>query len=49
MYANLPREKGSAIVIDDQNERMYPVRIRPRFTWHGGEAPIAVPKKKKVF
>lgn len=49
MYENLPREKGSAIIIDDQNERMYPVRIRPRFTWHGGEAPIAVPTQKKIF
>ncbi|MDK2849927.1 MAG: hypothetical protein PWR32_594 [Candidatus Woesearchaeota archaeon] len=33
---NLPREKGSAIVFDDNNERLFPIRIRPRFTWHGG-------------
>ncbi len=44
---NLPRVKGAAILFDDQNERMYPIRIRPRFTWHGGEAPIAVPPEKK--
>ena len=46
---NLPREKGAAIILDDNNERMYPMRVRPRFTWHGGEAPNAVPSKKKIF
>ncbi len=45
----LPRLKGSAIVFDDMNERMYSMRIRPRFTWHGGEAPTAMHKVKKVF
>jgi len=46
---NLPRVKGAAILFDDSNERMYPIRIRPRFTWHGGEAPIAVhPEKKEI-
>ena len=45
----LPRVKGSGIIFDDVNERLYPMRVRPRFTWHGGEAPIAVIKKKKVF
>ena len=38
----LPDLKGSAILLDDNSERLYPVRIRPRFTWHGGEAPRAV-------
>ncbi len=46
---NLPRVKGSAIVLDDSNERMYPMRVRPRFTWHGGSAPTAIPKEKRVF
>lgn len=45
----LPRLKGSAIVFDDSNERMYSMRVRPRFTWHGGEAPTAMHKAKKVF
>ena len=45
----LPRLKGSAIVFDDTNERMYSLRVRPRFTWHGGEAPTAMHKVKKVF
>ncbi len=43
----LPREKGAAIIFDDTNERMYPMRVRPRFTWHGGGAPSAIHDKKK--
>ncbi|MFA5855913.1 MAG: LAGLIDADG family homing endonuclease [Candidatus Pacearchaeota archaeon] len=39
---NLPDLKGSAILLDDNSERLYPIRIRPRFTWHGGEAPKAI-------
>ncbi len=38
----LPKLKGSAIILDDNSERIYPCRIRPRFTWHGGEAPTSV-------
>ncbi len=45
---NLPRLKGSAIILDDNSERIYPMRIRPRFTWHGGEAPTAVRVKKRL-
>jgi hypothetical protein len=48
-YMNdLPALKGSAIVLDDNSERIYPIRIRPRFTWHGGEAPTAVGYKKEI-
>ena len=46
---NLPRTTGSALVFDDTNERIYPMQIRPRFTWHGGEAPVAIHEKKKLF
>lgn len=46
---NLPRVKGAALVIDDQNEKMYPIRVRPRITWHGGESPRAIPEEKKFF
>ncbi len=46
---NLPRVKGAAIIFDDVNEKMYPMRVRPRLTWHGGEAPTAILNKKKVF
>ncbi|MEK6935469.1 MAG: DUF87 domain-containing protein [Nanoarchaeota archaeon] len=45
---NLPNEKGSAIVLDDNSERLYSIRVRPRFTWHGGETPTAVREKEKI-
>ena len=45
---DLPSLKGSAIILDDNSERIYPARIRPRFTWHGGEAPVAIRADKKT-
>jgi uncharacterized protein len=45
---DLPNLKGSAIILDDNSERIYPMRVRPRFTWHGGEAPTAI-TAEKVF
>lgn len=48
-YMNdLPNLKGSAIILDDNSERIYPMKIRPRFTWHGGEAPTAIKAGKKI-
>lgn len=45
----LPAVKGSAIIFDDVNERVYPMQVRPRFTWHGGSAPRAFKEKKELF
>jgi DNA helicase HerA-like ATPase len=45
---DLPSLKGSAIILDDNSERIYPMRIRPRFSWHGGEAPTAIKAEKKL-
>ncbi|MBU1050992.1 MAG: ATP-binding protein [Nanoarchaeota archaeon] len=45
---DLPALKGSAIILDDNSERIYPIRVRPRFTWHGGEAPTAVKAERKI-
>ena len=45
---NLPRLTGSAIILDDNSERIYPMRVRPRFSWHGGEAPTAIKIKQRV-
>ena len=45
---NLPNLKGSAIVLDDNSERIYPIRVKPRFSWHGGEAPTAISVEKKL-
>jgi DNA segregation ATPase FtsK/SpoIIIE-like protein len=48
-YMNdLPGLKGSAIILDDNSERIFPLRMRPRFTWHGGEAPRAIEPNKKL-
>jgi hypothetical protein len=38
----LPDLKGSGIILDDNSERLYSIRMRPRLTWHGGEAPKAL-------
>lgn len=45
----LPSVKGAAILLDDNSERLYPIRVRPRFTWHGGEAPTAVKAKVSII
>jgi hypothetical protein len=45
---NLPSSKGSAIVLDDNSERIYPMRMRPRLTWHGGESPAAVKGESQI-
>lgn len=44
---DLPDLKGSGIVLDDNSERLYPIRIRPRITWHGGDAPKAITETEK--
>jgi len=46
---NLPRLPGTCIAVDDVNERMYPMRVRPRFSWHGGSAPGVIKKKREAF
>ncbi len=46
---NLPREHGAALVIDDANERIYPMRVRPRFTHHGGSSPTAIKQKSRSY
>ena len=45
----LPRVQGSAIVFDDMNEHLYPIRVPPRITWHGGSSPKAIEKVKEEF
>lgn len=38
----LPKLRGSAILLDDNSEKIYPLRVRPRVSWHGGESAMAV-------
>ncbi len=45
---DLPALKGSAILLDDNSERIYSIRVRPRFTWHGGEAPSAIKAELQI-
>ncbi len=48
-YINmLPSEKGAAIILDDNSERLIPVRVRPKFSWHGGEAPTALKYRRAL-
>ena len=44
MMNDLPKLKGSAIVMDDLNENVYPMQVRPRVTWHGGGSPSILSK-----
>ncbi len=46
---NLPRLKGAAVIFDDENERIFPIQLRPRFTWHGGSSPSALKEKKEFM
>ncbi len=49
-YMNeLPDLKGSAIVLDDNSERIYPIRIHPKRSWHGGETPSVLKVRKELF
>lgn len=45
---SLPRMKGSAIVLDDNSERLYTLQVRPRLSWHAGGSPAAI-KEKGAF
>ncbi|MFB6077282.1 MAG: ATP-binding protein, partial [Candidatus Nanohaloarchaea archaeon] len=43
---NLPRQKGAGIILDDNSERVYPVQIRPRLSWHAGGTPSALKESR---
>lgn len=45
----LPASKGAALIFDDNNEKIFPIKIRPRYTWHGGATPSIAVKEKKIF
>ncbi len=35
-YQEMPRSKGYAILLDDQTEKLWLMKVRPRFSWDGG-------------
>jgi hypothetical protein len=45
----LPPDKGTALLIDDKLEKIYPMKVRPRYSWHGGEDPSAMQGELKEF
>jgi len=45
----LPPDKGTAIILDDKLERIYPMRVRPKMSWHGGEDPTAIRSELKSY
>ncbi len=48
-YINkLPKEKGAAIILDDNSERIFRIQVRPRFSWHAGGSPIII-REKSLF
>ncbi|MCA9497215.1 MAG: ATP-binding protein [Nanoarchaeota archaeon] len=42
LFNAMPRTKGCAIIMDDKNERLHTMQVKPRITWHGGEDPNAI-------
>ena len=40
----LPPLKGTAVLFDDANEKLFQIRVRPRISWHGGASPSAMRK-----
>jgi len=45
----LPSDKGTAVLIDDKLEKIYPLRVRPRMSWHGGEDPTAIRSELRAY
>lgn len=49
LFNSMPRVKGCAILMDDKNERLHTMQVKPRFTWHGGEDPNAIREIEDEF
>ena len=45
----MPRTKGCAIIMDDKNERLHTMQVKPRVSWHGGEDPNAIREIEDEF
>ncbi len=43
--SQLPKSKGTAILLDDNSERLYKIQIRPRLSWHAGGSPLLVKER----
>ena len=49
MLNELPRVKGAALILDDNNERLFQMKVMPRISWHGGSSPTALREEKEYF
>ena len=45
LITELPKTKGTALLLDDNSERLFNIQIRPRQSWHAGGTPIAIKEK----
>jgi hypothetical protein len=36
LYSEMPKGKGYALLLDDNAENIYTIKMRPRLTWDGG-------------
>lgn len=43
--SELPKTKGSGLILDDSSERLFKIQVRPRKSWHAGGSPIALTEK----
>ncbi|MEM5778758.1 MAG: ATP-binding protein [Candidatus Aenigmatarchaeota archaeon] len=43
--SDLPKNKGSALILDDNSERLFNIQVRPRQSWHAGGSPLALKEK----
>ncbi len=49
LFNAMPRTKGCAIIMDDKNERLHTMQVKPRISWHGGEDPNAIREIKEEY
>ncbi len=49
LFNQMPKTKGCAIIMDDKNERLYTMQVKPRISWHGGEDPSAIEEIEDEF
>jgi hypothetical protein len=45
LMQTLPKNKGAALILDDNSERAFNIQVRPRLSWHAGESPVALQEK----
>jgi hypothetical protein len=43
LYAEMPKTKGFALILDDNTEKIWLAKIRPRYSWDGGVTASAFP------